>query len=216
MDITLAKENMLNQQIRACDVKNSHVIEVIKRIPRELFVPQHLRGVAYSDMHIPLEHNQEMLTPLEEAQILSALKIKPTDKILEIGTGTGYLTCLLACLGLCVDSVDIFPEFTVSAQNKLREMHIYNTHLITDNAATGWKNGPYDVIVITGALSALPNGYKELLEIGGRLFAILGSNIPFEATLIERVHDQTWSEKHLFETSVPYLLNATKPSQFIF
>lgn len=217
MDILTAKENMLKQQVRACRITDERIIDSIDHISRELFVPMTYKHLAYADANLPLLHEQVMMTPLEEGQLLAALKIQPTDRILEIGTGTGYLTALLAILGAHVDSIDIFPDFTESAKAKLAALEITNARLITADAARGWQEGgAYDVIAITGGLLSLPQQFQQQLKVGGRLFAILGETPILRATLVEHISEQNWTEKHLFETWLPYLLHGNKPSQFSF
>lgn len=217
MDILTAKENMLKQQVRTSKITDERIIDAIARIPRQFFVPELYHQLAFADANLSLPHDQVMMTPLEEAQLLTALNIQPTDRILEIGTGTGYLTALLAVLGYHVDSIDIFPDFTESAKHKLALLEITNAHLITANAARGWnEGGAYDVIAITGGLPFLPQELQQQLKIGGRLFAILGKAPTLRATLIEHKSEQNWIEKHLFETWLPYLLHTNKPSQFSF
>jgi protein-L-isoaspartate(D-aspartate) O-methyltransferase len=217
MNIEQARTNMLTQQIRTWGVLNQHVLDIIAATPREKFVPEVYRNLAYADMAIPLPHDQVMLAPKEEARLLQALNIKPTDVVLEIGTGTGYMTALLACLAKQVYSVDIFADFTVNAKQKLHSLNIANVALITADAARGWeREAPYDVIAITGSSPLLPASFRQSLKPGGRLFAILGDAPAMEATLITRSSTNEWSETLLFETVVPPLINALAPSEFVF
>ena len=150
-----------------------------------------------------------MFMPMEEARLLEALKIQPSDSILEIGTGSGYMTALLAKLGKFVYSIDIFPDFCVEAQSKLTAHGISNVKIINADATQGWdQQVPYDVIVISGALEVLPENFRKSLKPGGRIFAIVGTSPAMEATVLTFHQKGDWLEDILFETVVPPLLNA--------
>ena len=217
MDIEQARSNMINQQIRACDIRNETVLSTLSKVPREDFVSPEYRYLAFADSAIPLAHNQVMMTPNDEGRLLQALDIKPTDHVLEIGTGSGYLTALLAKLSEHVYSIDIFPDFTEQAYKKLNKHGIHNVSLITADASHGYgEKAPYNVIVLTGSLPILPIQFRHHLAVGGCLFAILGNSPIMEATLIKRQSSDQWSEDILFETDVPSLLNVIQPEQFTF
>lgn len=217
MDMQTAKENMVKQQIRTNNVADERILNLISQTQRDFFVPNEYRSFAYSDSNIPIGHRQVMMIPQMEALMLDALNIKPTDKVLEIGTGSGYITYLLAQLAQHVYSVDIFPDFTESAADKLKSKNITNVTLQTGNAAEGWsKQQPYDVIVITGALQQLPDAILHELKVAGRLFVILGRPPAMEATLITRESEDNWREKILFETEIPYLLQTLTKATFTF
>jgi protein-L-isoaspartate(D-aspartate) O-methyltransferase len=215
MNIEQARANMLTQQLRTWEVLDPEILDLVARTPREQFVPVIYQDLAFADMNIPLAHGQVMLTPKEEGRILQVLKIKPTDRILEIGTGCGYMTALLAKLGQHVDSVDIFADFSDEARLKLSIFNITNVALFSADAARGWQ-GKYDVIVITGSLPLLPTNFKQCLNPDGRLFVILGEAPAMEATLLTRNQQNQWFTETLFETVVPPLLNAAAPAQFVF
>jgi protein-L-isoaspartate(D-aspartate) O-methyltransferase len=152
-----------------------------------------------------------------EARMLQALDIKNTDTILEVGTGSGYVTALLARSGKWVSSVDIYPNFIDGAGSKLAELGISNVTLESGDAVNGWdRHGPYDVIAITGSLPSLPDGFLQSLKIGGRLFVVTGEEPVMEARLISRTADQGWVEQTLFETVLPPLVNAPRPKRFVF
>jgi protein-L-isoaspartate(D-aspartate) O-methyltransferase len=215
MNIEQARTNMLTQQLRTWEVLDQTVLDLITHIPREHFVPAAYANLAFADTNIPLAHEQVMLTPREEARILQTLNISPTDHVLEIGTGSGYMTALLASLAAQVDSVDLFADFTQSAAEKLSALNITNTTLLTGDAARGWK-GNYDVVVITGSLAELPASFYQCVKSGGRLFAILGQAPAMEATLFTQATPNHWQEKKIFETVVPPLLNSLGPTKFVF
>jgi protein-L-isoaspartate(D-aspartate) O-methyltransferase len=208
--------NMIYNQIRPWEVTDQVVLKQMMVVPRELFVPETYHDLAFADMAIPLGHGQVMLTPKEVGRILQDLNIQTDETILEIGTGSGYMTALLAGLGQRIDSIDIFSDFSVAAQLKLAKLKINNVNLITADAAHGWDKQSYDVIVITGSLPSLPNQFRLSLNPGGRLFAIIGQTPAMEAVLLTYTLRGQWHEQKLFETVVPPLLNVKEPSQFVF
>lgn len=217
MNIKLARQNMLKCQLRDSYAIDDHIRGSIDKIPREFFVPEMYVNLAYSDTRLPIGHDQIMMTPTEEARILQALMIKPNDSILEIGTGTGYFTALLANEGGHVYSVDIFPDFIASAEEKLNHLGIKNFSLLTGDAVQCWeKKAPYDVIVITASMPLLPTYFLQQLVEGGNLFLVLGNEPVMTATLLKRQSSQAWSQKNLFETELPVLINAIKPEPFVF
>jgi len=216
-DLEQSRFNMIEQQIRTWEVLDPVVLELLKVVPREDFVPPQYLGLAFADLEIPIGHGQMMLSPKMEARIVQSLNLKKTDKVLEIGTGTGYMTALLAKLSQHVVSVDCVPELTASARKNLERHHIGNVTLETGDAAHGWRaQAPYDVIVLTGSVPLLPLGLQEQLAVGGRLFAVVGEAPVMEATLIRRVADQAFRTDVLFETCVPELRGAPQPERFSF
>lgn len=216
MNIEQARFNMIEQQIRTWDVLDQSVLDLLARMPREDFVPLPYRNLAFADVSIPLSHGQVMMQPKLEARIIQTLNIRPTDTILEIGTGSSYLTALLASLGKHVYSVDIFDEFSASAQRKLAAHGIKNVTLETGDAALDWDtHGPYDVIAITGSLPIFSDKFQQDLNIGGRLFMVTGAAPAMEARLITRHSEARWVCESLFETSLPALLNAPRPPSFV-
>ena len=216
MNMEQARFNMIEQQIRTWDVLDQGVLDLLARVPREDFVPLSYRNLAFADTHIPLGHGQVMMPPKLEARLIQSLNIKHEDVILEIGTGSGYLTALLASLGRHVFSVDICDEFTASAQRRLAEHDITNVTLETGDAALGWdKHGPYDIIAITGSLPIYSEKFQQSLNLGGRLFAVFGTAPAMEALLITRRGALRWVSESLFETSLPPLINAPHPPSFM-
>ncbi len=217
MDIERARFNMIEQQIRTWAVLDSRVLDAVHHLPREEFVPEEYRHLAFVDMSIPLPHGQVMMQPKLEARLLQELSLSRDDSILEIGTGSAYLTALLASLGGTVDSVEIFPEFIEPARDKLAEHNMDNVNFFTGDAASGWPgNGPYDAIVITGSLPVLPESYKQNLALNGRLVAVIGEAPVMEAILVQRIDDETWRTTSLFDTGVPPLVNAVTGPKFVF
>ncbi|MHB1677248.1 MAG: protein-L-isoaspartate O-methyltransferase family protein [Sulfuriferula sp.] len=217
MNIEQARFNMIEQQIRPWDVLNPTVLDLLKQIKREDFVPATYRTLAFVDMEIPLGHGEAMLSPKLEARILQELAVTKTDAILEIGTGSGYLTALLAALGKYVYSIDIVAEFKAQAHTKLLSQGISNVSLETGDAAKGWsRHGKYDVIVLTGSTPILPETFINDLNPGGRLFAITGDAPAMTAQLINCVAPGAYRTITLFETNVKPLKNAAQPERFVF
>ncbi len=216
-NIDQARYNMIEQQIRPWDVLDPRVLEVIAGTPRERFVPKEYQNLAFTDTEIPLAHEQSMLEPKLEGRILQILQIKPTDRILEIGTGSGYLTACLGKLGHSVISVDIFPEFSQQAQQQIAGLGLENIEFRVGDAASGWKqDGEFDVIVITGSLPIAHKAFQESLTIGGRMFVVIGDKLLMEAQRILRLSEHQWSTESLFETHLPALINAKRPQAFEF
>jgi len=208
---------MVAQQIRTWNVLDDNVLDLLYKIKREEFIPTENRAMAFVDMEIPLGYGQVMLTPKMEARIVQELHVKKTDKILEVGSGSGYLTALLADQGTHVYSVEIIPELKTFAENNLKAHEITNVTIELGDAARGWpKNEPYDVIVLTASTPALPDAFQESLNPGGRLFAIVGEDPVMEALLITCIAPGKFTTTRLFETSTPPLINALQPTRFTF
>lgn len=217
LNVEQARYNMVEQQVRPWDVLDQTVLDLFGRSPREDYVPAAYKNLAYADTEIPIGHDQVMLTPRLEGRILQALDVKPTDKTLVIGTGSGYLVSLLAQLCKEVVAVDINADFTAMAQKNLGDHGINNVTLETGDAARGWDKGaPYDAIVLTGSTPVLPDSIRESLAVGGRLFAVVGQAPVMEAMLIVRTGQASWSESDLFETELPPLTNAVQVPKFTF
>ena len=217
MDIEQARFNMVEQQIRPWDVLDLEVLDLLSQVKREEYVPETYRTLAFVDMEIPLGHGEAMLSPKMEARILQELHLRKTDRVLEVGTGSGYMTALLAAKGGQVFSVEIVPEFKAEAERKLKAHDLNNVTLEVGDAARGWgKHGPYDAIVLTGSVPVLPQEFLKSLKVGGRLFAIVGDAPAMEAQLVTCVADGVFNAAVLFETCVAPLKNALQPERFVF
>ena len=213
----VARRNMVEQQIRPWDVLDQRVLDLIAVSPREDYVPAAYREQAYVDIFIPLTPQRAMLTPKLEARLLQELDIDPSDTILEVGSGCGSLTSLLAALGKHVYSIDSDPALLASAQKNLAAHEVNNITLEQGDALTGWpQHAPYDVIVITGSVPRIPDQLKAELNIGGRLFVVVGKSPVMEAMLIRRTGKQNWEESALFETDIQPLTGENPPAEFIF
>lgn len=209
--------NMIKQQLRTGDVLDEAVLELYESVPRDEFVPDEFKSFAYSDAQLQLAHDQRMMTPLEEARLLQALSLEGHETILEVGTGTGFLTALLSRQATHVISVDYFPEFTTNAKATLNRHHCLNVELITGDACRGWLDkAPYDVIVFTGAVDELTETHRLQLLPGGKLFAILGQAPVMQGLLYTLNHDEIWEKTLIFETNLPPLVNTLKPKTFVF
>jgi protein-L-isoaspartate(D-aspartate) O-methyltransferase len=216
-DFEKARFNMIEQQVRPWDVLDQRVLDTMHTVPREVYVPERYRALAFADTNIPLGHAQVMMAPKVEGRLLQALAIRPEDSVLEIGTGSGYLTACLARLSRHVTSVDIMPDFTAAAGDNLRENDITNVTLETADAANGIDSSEhFDAIAVTGSLPVLREQFHQSLNNGGRLFVITGTPPVMEACLITRIDEHNWARESLFETSIPPLLHAAEPQAFVF
>ncbi len=217
MDIEHARFNMVEQQIRPWEVLDPVVLDLLMRLHREDFVPEGHCALAFADLEIPLGHGETMLSPKLEARMLQELGVQRSDSILEIGTGSGYMTALLASLGRHVYSVDIVPDFTRAAATRLAEYGMTNLTLETGDAARGWdKHGPYDVIVLTGSVPVLPESFQRSLNPGGRLLAVVGVAPAMQAKLITHTGSGACQTTGLFETCITPLKNAQQLQRFVF
>ena len=215
MDIEQARFNMIEQQVRPWDVLDQRVLDVMGNTPREDFVPEKYRSLAFADINVPLGHDQVMMAPKVEGRLLQALAIMPEDAVLEVGTGSGYLTACLARLGNHVTSIELFPEFSAAAGSVLTEHGIHNVTLQQGDAANGIEAATrYDAIAVTASVPVNREQFHASLAVGGRLFLILGSPPVMEAVLVTRVDETGWTRESLFETALPPLVNADEPQRF--
>ncbi len=220
MDTSLetARFNMIQQQIRPWGVTDERVLATLAAIPREHFVPDAYRGLAYADIEVPLGQGHFMLAPKVVAHLLQALSIGPADRILEIGTGSGYVTACLKDLGGAVISLEIDPELADLAKENLGDSDPRRLEIrVADGLAGHIDGGPFDVIAVTGSLpdaSAL-GGLEAQLALHGRLFAIVGEEPAMAATLVTH-GPEGFNRKTLFETAAPPLAKAPEPERFVF
>jgi protein-L-isoaspartate(D-aspartate) O-methyltransferase len=212
-----ARFNMIEQQIRPCEVLEERILELLKHVRREHFVPEGKREMAFMDMEIPLGYGASMWQPKLEARTVQELHLTRSDKVLEVGTGSGYLTALLSLLAGHVTSVEIVPELSAMAKQHLYVYHRDHITLEIGDAARGWSRGAsYDVIVLTGSTPVLPVAFQNSLNIGGRLFAIVGDAPVMEARLITRVAADAFETLNIMEACVAPLQNALQPKRFVF
>ena len=216
MNLEQARTNMVEQQIRTWEVLDQKVLDLMASMPREDYVPTAYRNLAYADMDVPLDHGQVMMTPRVEARMLQALEIGGTDRVLEVGTGSGFVTALLARLAKRVTSVEIHDALRADAQAKLEAHGVGDVTLNTGDACRGWDQAaPYDVIAVTGSLPTLDEELQGQLTVGGRVFVIVGEAPAMEALLIRRVGDSQWITESLFETVIPQLEGVEQPERFV-
>lgn len=217
MDFEVARANMIESQIRTWEVLDQRILDLVLELKREAFVPEAYRGLAFADMEIPLGHGECMLSPKLEARLVQELSVAATDRVLEIGTGSGYTTALLARLGTRVTSIELVAEFSRQAAGKLAAIGIGNVSLEIGDGALGWpRQGPYDAILVTGSLPMLPEEFQAQLAPGGRLVAVIGKPPIMTARIVTCLAPGKFSNAGLFETSIPPLKHAREPERFVF
>jgi protein-L-isoaspartate(D-aspartate) O-methyltransferase len=217
LNVDQARYNMIEQQVRTWDVLDQQVLDVLATTPRERFVPERYRNLAFADVEIPIGYGEVMMTPKVEGRLLQALAVQDTDRALEIGTGSGYLTACLAKLAASVVTVELEQELSQAAHQRLAGLELENVEYRIGDAADGWiEDGRFEVIAVTGSVPVLPEGFKQQLTVGGRLFIIVGDKPVMEALLVTRVNEREWTTESLFETELPPLKNASRPAQFVF
>ncbi len=217
MDLEQARFNMVEQQIRPWNVLDPRVLGVLYDTPRHHFVPEGKEELAYADIALPIGHDQVMLEPRLQARILEAINLQKNETVLQVGTGTGYLTALLAKLGASVRSLDIYDEFTQMARKNLDNEGLGNTIVETANVFAAWRTtSQYNVVVFAGSVAEVPEKFKQtVLPNGGRLFAFVGEDSLKEATLLTRISENEWKTELLFETGAPNFI-ASRVRHFTF
>ena len=215
-DIERARFNMVEQQIRTWDVLDPQVLDLLFTVKREEFVPPAHRALAFADLELPLGDGQAMWSPKMEARVLQALALAPREDVLEIGTGSGYFTALLAARGASVTSVEIDPRRAAEARTKLARHGFGGARVEVGDGARGFGRETYHVIVLTGSTPLLPDGFAAQLAPGGRLFAVVGEAPVMKARLVRWTAPGAPVATDLFETVVPPLVNAPQPARFTF
>lgn len=217
MNIEQARFNMIEQQIRPWEVLDPQVLDLLFVVKREDFVPAAYRNLAFADMEIPLGQGQVMLAPRVEARLLQELGIKKTDKVLEIGTGSGYMAALLGARAEHVVSVEVRPELAEFARANLEKAGISNVAIEVGCGLNGWSaRGPYDAIVVSGSQTSVPDALLKQLRVGGRMAVIVGEAPVMEAQLITCTAEGTFHTVNLFETVVQPLDGVQAKSTFSF
>ena len=213
-----AREQMIEQQVRAWDVLDERVLGIFRKIPRAHFAPAEQRYMAYMDLEVPLPKGQHMLRPSVAGRLLQALELTGTERVLEIGAGSGFLTACLATVSAHVESIEIFPELAELAKSNLATLSIGNTQIVTADALATAAGQPkrYGAIAVTGSMPIPDERLQRQLEIGGRLFIIVGEAPVMTARLIRRTAEDAWTSESLFETVVDPLINARRPQEFTF
>lgn len=216
MDTDFARRQMVEQQVRAWEVLDPDVLQVLKDIPREQFVPTGFESLAFADTEIPIGHQQSMMTPTIEGRVLQALDPAPHEKILEIGTGTGFLAGCLARLSAEVTSIDIHADFIAAARANLEDSGINDVTLLTMDATRELPEGTFDAIAVTGSIETFDPRFVQALNPGGRLFVVVGKAPAMDARLVTRTGEREWESRSLFETVLDPLVNGTEPPSFLF
>ncbi len=216
MDTQAARRQMVDQQIRTWEVLDTHVLDTLAAIPRESFVEDAYRQLAFADASIPIGFGQTMLAPKMHGRILQALAIDATDRVLEVGTGSGYLTAALGLLSANTTSIDIHPEFIDMARRNLGAVPRARVDLQVRDAFAPSALGQFEAIALTGSMPVYDERFEKALSVGGRLFAVVGSAPVMEALLVRRVDAAQWVRESLFETVIEPLIGAPAAPRFVF
>ena len=215
MNIEQARFNMIEQQIRPWEVLDPQVLDLLFVVKREDFVPAIYRDLAFADMEIPLGDDQVMLAPRVEARLLQELSVRKSDKVLEIGTGSGYMAALLAARAEHVVTIELRPEIAAIARDNLQRAGVGNVTVECADGIRGWtQRAPFDVIVLSGAVPQIPDAILKQLRVGGRLAAVVGAAPVMEAQLITCVAEGVFNTINLFETVIPALDGAVAKPGF--
>ena len=211
-----AREQMIEQQVRAWSVLDERVLAVLRAVPRELFVPQEQRYRTYADAEVPLTRGQHMLRPSVVGRLLQALLPAASEQVLEIGTGSGFVTACLRSLAARVRTLEIFPELAASARRNLAAFGMQDVEVVDADAMQGDAGARYDVIALTGSLPVYDARFERMLTVGGRLFVVVGEPPVMDARLVQRTSEDSVATRSLFETVIDPLVNALRPPEFKF
>ena len=217
MDIKQARKNVIEQQIRPWGGLNVRANQALSDIPRENFVPEEYLNLVFADIEIPLIDGAKMFSPKIEGRILDSLDFQGHETVLEIGTGSGYFTSVLAKLSQSVVTIELDEQLSESAQNKIKDLNLNNITFINDDAlAYNFDNEQYDTIVVGCALPNKNESFFRLLKPGGKLFMVVGAINQMQATLVQRTNENEWQSKSLFETHLDYMKGAEPSVKFAF
>ena len=217
MDIKQARKNVIEQQIRPWGGLNVRANQALAEIPREKFVPEEYQKLVFADIEIPLNGVDKMLSPKIEGRILDCLNLKGNEEILEVGTGSGYLTSVLAKLSKSVQSIEIEKELYESAKASIKKLKLKNVELTNDDfICSNFQEEEFDAIVISSALTSIDEDLKKLLKVGGSLFVVVGSKNHMHATIVSRSSKIDWQTKSLFETRLEFMKGHEPVEQFSF
>jgi protein-L-isoaspartate(D-aspartate) O-methyltransferase len=211
-----AREQMIEQQVRAWDVLDERVLDVMRRVPRELFVPQPQRYRAYADVEVPLARGQRMLRPSVVGRLLQALLPKGGERVLEIGAGSGFISACLRAMATHVRSLEIFPELADEARRNLALLGMRDVEVVDADALQGDTGARYDAIAVTASLPVYDARFERMLAVGGRLFVVVGEAPVMDARLVRRTAEDSVATQSLFETVIDPLVNAARPAEFTF
>ena len=216
MNTDFARQQMVQQQVRAWEVLDEDVLDILATTPREAFVPAGYRSLAFAETEIPIGHGETMLMPVIEGRILQSLAVEPEDRVLVVGTGSGFLSACLARMAKSVVSIDIHGDFLEQAEVRLEAAGINNVELAAMDATERLPDEHFDAIAVTGSLESFDPRFVKALKPGGRLFVVVGKPPVMEARLVTRGDDSDWRTEALFETDLKPLVNGALPPQFHF
>lgn len=217
MNLEQARANMINQQVRTWEVLDEGVLAALREVPREEFVPVRYRKLAFSDLRIPLGHGQIMMKPIEQGRMLQSLALQEGERVLEIGTGTGFITACLDRLGGRVTSIEILESLAEQAETNLDMQDVGDVDLrVGDALSADFESAGYDAVVVSASIASVPERLIELLRPGGRLFAVRGMSPAMEAVLLTRPEAGRTREESLFDTDLPRLIGAEDAPVFSF
>jgi protein-L-isoaspartate(D-aspartate) O-methyltransferase len=216
MQAAEVREQMIEQQVRAWHVLDTRVLEVLRRVPRELFVAEAQRYRAYADVEVPLARGQHMLRPSVAGRLLQALLPQLAERVLEVGAGSGFVTACLRAMASKVRSLEIFPELAEAAYRNLAALGMRDVEVVEADALQGDGGARYEVIAVTASLPLYDGRFEEMLTVGGRLFVVVGEPPVMEARLVRRTAESAFATQSLFETVIDPLVNAARPPRFTF
>lgn len=216
MSTVQAREQMIEQQVRAWDVLDARVLETLRNVPREAFVSAQHRFLAFADAEIPLPCGQHMLRPSVVGRLLQALALTGGERVLEVGAGSGFVTACLRSSAASVRSLEIFPELAELARRNIASLGLKDVEILTQDAARLESDTRYDAIALTASLPVADERFQRQLAVGGRLFVVVGTPPVMEARLVRRVTEDAWGTESLFETVIDPLVHATSPQGFVF
>lgn len=216
MQAVNVREQMIEQQVRAWDVLDERVLACLRRVPRELFVPEALRYRAYADVEVPLARGQHMLRPSVAGRLLQALLPQGSERVLEIGAGSGFITACLRAMATHVRSLEIFPELAEGARRNLAALGMRDVEVVDADGLQGESGARYDAIAVTASLPLYDARFEQMLALGGRLFVVVGEAPVMDARLVRRTAEGAFATQSLFETVIDPLVNAARPPQFAF
>jgi protein-L-isoaspartate(D-aspartate) O-methyltransferase len=216
MNLQLAREQMVSQQVRTCEVLEDRVLAAMGRVPRELFVPPPWQSLAYADFAVPLAHGKHMLTPMVAGRFLQALDLRAHQRVLEVGTGSGYLSACMAALGAHVHSIELYPDLAAAASYQLKQAGVRHVEVITGDAMSWQDEGGYDAVVLTASLPIYQSRFEQALRPGGRLVVVVGEAPAMQALLLRPYTGAIPAPQVLFETELEALEHAPRPEAFAF
>ena len=211
-----AREQMIEHQVRAWDVLNERVLDTLRKVAREPFVPPRYRFLAHADLEVPLPGGQHMLRPSIVGRLLQALRLGGTERVFEVGAGSGFVTACLRAAGAAVLSIEILPELADMARRNLATLGMRDIEILTGDAMQYEPQARFEAIAVTASLPVYEPRFQNQLAVGGRLFVVVGEAPVMEARLIRRVSEDAWTTESLFETVIDPLIDATRPVQFTF